>query len=179
MSMGLVAKGSIESNEYTKKIAPAPEHLVEYPEAFEKAFELILRHEGGYVNDVDDPGGETKFGISARAHPDVNIKSLLEADAKQIYWEEYWLKYPQFGQISNPDYAAKVFDIGINIGPSKALAFYLANKESIEGFRAVCRAYYQALVKKRPRMKKYLRGWLNRVEDGWRDPLEQISKRIY
>jgi lysozyme family protein len=43
---------------------------------FDKAIEIILKHEGGYVNDPDDPGGETKFGITKRNYPTLNIKSL-------------------------------------------------------------------------------------------------------
>ena len=35
--------------------------------SFETAFRFTLGHEGGYVNDARDPGGETKFGISKRS----------------------------------------------------------------------------------------------------------------
>ena len=37
---------------------------------FDKAFELVIGHEGGYSNNPKDPGGETKYGISkiGRAH---------------------------------------------------------------------------------------------------------------
>ena len=41
---------------------------------FERAIDKTLAWEGGYVNDPKDPGGETKYGISKRAHPDVDIK---------------------------------------------------------------------------------------------------------
>jgi lysozyme family protein len=34
---------------------------------FDTAVELILKHEGGWVKDENDPGGETNFGISKRA----------------------------------------------------------------------------------------------------------------
>jgi lysozyme family protein len=36
---------------------------------FEDAFKVLIGHEGGYVNDPKDPGGETKYGISKRANP--------------------------------------------------------------------------------------------------------------
>ena len=63
---------------------------------FDKAFELLMVNEvngmpnGGYVNNPDDPGGETKYGISKRAYPDVNIAALTEDDAKAIYQRDYW-----------------------------------------------------------------------------------------
>lgn len=36
-------------------------------ENFEKAFSFVLKWEGVYTNDKDDPGGETKYGISKKA----------------------------------------------------------------------------------------------------------------
>ena len=38
---------------------------------FATAVAFVLQHEGGYVHNPADPGGETKFGISKRAHPDL------------------------------------------------------------------------------------------------------------
>ena len=57
---------------------------------FDKAFERVIGHEGGYVNDPRDPGGETKFGISKRAYPYADIKNLTLNDAKAIYRKDYW-----------------------------------------------------------------------------------------
>ena len=39
--------------------------------SFETVVHMVLEHEGGYVNHPSDPGGETKYGISKRAYPDV------------------------------------------------------------------------------------------------------------
>ena len=57
---------------------------------FEQAIERILSHEGGYVNDPRDPGGETQWGISKRSYPHLNIKALTRQDAKKIYREDFW-----------------------------------------------------------------------------------------
>ncbi len=59
---------------------------------FDKAFELVLLFEGGYSNDRNDSGGETKFGISKRAYPSENIADLTEDRAKEIYEADYWNK---------------------------------------------------------------------------------------
>ena len=48
---------------------------------FDEIIEIVLEHEGGYVNDPHDRGGETKYGISKRAHNDVNIKTLTVENA--------------------------------------------------------------------------------------------------
>ena len=50
---------------------------------FANAFERLIGHEGNYVNHPKDPGGETKFGITKRSYPGVNIKTLTLAKAKR------------------------------------------------------------------------------------------------
>lgn len=59
---------------------------------FARAFELVIGHEGGYANDPEDPGGETKFGISKRAYPSEDIAALTLERAREIYRADYWLK---------------------------------------------------------------------------------------
>jgi lysozyme family protein len=51
----------------------------------------VLKHEGGFVDDDLDRGGQTAYGISKRAHPDVDIKKLTVEDAISIYREHYWI----------------------------------------------------------------------------------------
>ena len=41
---------------------------------FSLAIPIVLENEGGYVDDPNDPGGETNFGISKRSYPNVDIK---------------------------------------------------------------------------------------------------------
>ena len=58
---------------------------------FEEIIDHVIDHEGGYVNDPKDLGGETKYGISKRWYPEINIKDLTIDDAKNIYYEDYWV----------------------------------------------------------------------------------------
>ena len=44
----------------------------------------VLAHEGGYVNDPDDPGGETMMGISKRAYPNLDISGLSKSKVIKI-----------------------------------------------------------------------------------------------
>lgn len=57
---------------------------------FDDAFSKLIGNEGGYVNDPADPGGETKFGISKRAYPNLDIAALTLDQAKAIYLRDYW-----------------------------------------------------------------------------------------
>ena len=80
--------------------------------------DMIIKHEGGYVNHPEDPGGETKYGISKRAYPDVEIDKLSESDAKAIYKEDYWNRIK--GDDLPISIACVVMDYGVNSGISRA-----------------------------------------------------------
>lgn len=58
---------------------------------FNAAIERLLDIEGGYVNDPNDPGGETKYGISKRSYPHLNIAELTRAEAIEIYRHDFWM----------------------------------------------------------------------------------------
>ena len=51
---------------------------------FEQAFARTIGHEGGYVRDKNDPGGETKYGISKRSYPNEDIRELSRKIDKLI-----------------------------------------------------------------------------------------------
>lgn len=84
-------------------------------DVFEYAFGKTLGYEGGYVDDPDDPGGETRFGISKRSYPDVDIKALSEAEAKDIYRRDYWNKL-RLGEIYSTLISSEIFDTAVNMG---------------------------------------------------------------
>ena len=87
--------------------------------SFEQAVAMVLRHEGGYSLDPRDPGGETRFGISKRAYPDVDILRLTEDEAKAIYRRDYWDKLRP-DEIPEP-LAICLFDAAVNMGRDKAV----------------------------------------------------------
>lgn len=59
---------------------------------FDTAFTTLVdpQHEGGYVNDPADPGGETKYGLSKHSYPGEDIANLTLERAKLIYARDYW-----------------------------------------------------------------------------------------
>lgn len=85
---------------------------------FKDAFKIILKYEGGHVNDPNDPGGETKFGISKKAYPNCDIANLTEERAAKIYWMDYWDKM-NCDKLS-PTIRLLVFDCAVNQGVVKA-----------------------------------------------------------
>lgn len=86
--------------------------------SFETVVHMVLEHEGGYVNHPSDPGGETKYGISKRAYPDVDIAELTEEDAASIYKRDYWDRIK--GDDIPASVACVVMDYAVNSGISRA-----------------------------------------------------------
>ena len=88
---------------------------------FQKSIKFVLKAEGGYTNDPDDPGGETNYGIDKRSHPDVHIKELTLNEATDIYFTEYWVRFncEQFLWPLNCVY----FDCCVNTGQKQSNKF--------------------------------------------------------
>lgn len=104
---------------------------------FKEAQKFVLRWEGGYCNDADDPGGATNFGVSIRwlqslplADADVNgdgritvsdIRSLTEATASELFRKKFWDKY-NLGEFAQKT-ALVYYDAMVNTGPAQATKF--------------------------------------------------------
>lgn len=85
----------------------------------EKIVRWTLTNEGGWSNHPADRGGKTKYGITestARAHG-FDVRTLTEADAIRIYLEDYW----RWEWVLDTRLAAKLFDIGVNMGLTWAI----------------------------------------------------------
>jgi lysozyme family protein len=148
---------------------------------FEPAIEITLKNEGGLVDDPADPGGLTKFGLSQRSYPNVDIKNLTIEDAKAIYLKDFW----KFGGITDQSIANKIFDSYVNmehaaikiaqktVGFSKQDGVYgpvtetAINSFTAENFLPLYRAnlvqHYKDIVAANPEESKFLEGWENRA----------------
>ena len=76
----------------------------------------IIEREGGLVHHPSDPGGLTKYGISQRAYPLLEIRQLTKADAVAIYLNDY-LRHYQLHKLQSPRNAEIVCDWLVNSGP--------------------------------------------------------------
>jgi lysozyme family protein len=86
---------------------------------FDEAFAALIGHEGGYVNNPADPGGETRFGISKRSYPGEDIKAMTLARAKTIYLRDFWAAA---GCDGVPDVIRfDLFDMAVNSGVRAAV----------------------------------------------------------
>lgn len=159
---------------------------------FKKAFKDLIGIEGGYVNDPDDRGGETKYGISKRSYPHLDIKNLTLEQAQEIYYRDFWFpalekEYP---------IAAEVFDTAVNMGKETAIkilqeALNLMNRNqhsysdvivdgalgprTLSSYRNADKntllkvlnglqfMRYVEICRRNPSQEKYFNGWMKRV----------------
>ncbi len=114
------------------------------------------RLNGGYTNDKRDAGGETKWGISKRAYPELDIPNLKKPDAIAIYYRDYWL--PSGSNNLAFDLAAVNFDCAVNQGLGRAKKWLAACEGSAVKYMELRRNHYLSL-----RNPTYEKGWLNRL----------------
>ena len=88
--------------------------------SFKKAFEITIGHEGGYVFDPVDRGGETKYGITKRSYPHLDIKNLTLDLAENIYYSDFWNTSKMNLNNFDEDIAIELFDTGVNMGTHTA-----------------------------------------------------------
>lgn len=99
---------------------------------FAEALQRVLKHEGGYVNHPDDPGGITNLGVTKKVweewigHPatEQTMRSLTSARVAPLYKRKYWDKIKGDDLPSGVDYA--VFDAAVNSGPGRAIKWLQA-----------------------------------------------------
>ena len=158
-------------------------------ENYDKCLELILHHEGGYVNHPKDPGGETNLGVTKRVYEEwggtKDMVDLTVEDVAPIYEKNYWGRTKCGDLPSGLDLC--VFDFAVNAGPGRA-AKYLQSmigttvdggigpntlravgnyveevglQSAIENYQANRQRYYEKLST----FETFGRGWTRRVDE--------------
>lgn len=88
---------------------------------FEEAVnETLLIETDRLTNNEADRGGLTKYGISQRAYPNVDIENLTREQAVEILRQDYWLK-PGIYRLLDLDLAKALFDFGVHSGQKTAV----------------------------------------------------------
>lgn len=96
---------------------------------FETCLKEVLKHEGGYVDHPQDPGGATNMGVTKKVWEEWvghevtkdDIKALTRDDVKPLYRKKYWNVCKCDDLPSGLDYV--VFDIAVNSGTRRAAKF--------------------------------------------------------
>jgi lysozyme family protein len=157
---------------------------------YQKAFDNVIKEEGGYVNDPQDPGGETKYGISKRSYPDVDIAGLTLKAAAVIYKRDFYAAI-RGDDLPSDMVAQEVMEQAVNMGVKTAVSFLqivarsMGSNIDVDGkmgnktlevikfipedvllvaIKSLAIAHYLELAHERPPMRKYLNGWIKRVQ---------------
>jgi len=157
---------------------------------YKRALDNLIKEEGGYVNDPSDPGGETKYGISKRSYPKVDIKNLTIDQASKIYKNDFY-DVMRCDEYQSDHIAQEVLEQSVNMGIKTAVSFLQvvakgcgshievdgkmgkATMDAVKAIdaevlliaiKALAIAHYLELARERPPMRKYLKGWIKRVQ---------------
>ncbi len=160
-----------------------------YSDKFLKAFQTLIKIEGCYTNNCIDRGKSTKFGISKRSYPYLDICNLKLEEAKNIYHTDYWQAY-DYDAIDDDRIAAKVFHTTVHTGAKQShiilqRALCAAGNKVIEdgiigyktinavnsidpsilivGLRSEAAGFYRLLAATKENYKCFVKGWLKRA----------------
>ena len=153
---------------------------------YQTCLDLVLKSEGGWVNNPSDPGGETNLGVTKRVweeyvgHPVESLKKLTKEDVAPLYEQKYWR--PCYGEVLPRGLDLLSFSMGVNAGTGRSVKLLqsslgcvpdgvigpatrglISNSNSatlIAKFSESRREYYRSL-KNFPIFGK---GWLSRVD---------------
>jgi lysozyme family protein len=170
---------------------------------FEDCLTRILKHEGGFVNDPLDSGGRTNLGVTQKVweewlgHPvtEADMKALTPQKIAPMYKLKYW--NPSYCEVLPKGLDYVVFDFAVNagtgrsvktlqqaigcvadgvIGPKTMAAINDANpKDLIAKFSDARADFYQGIVARKPDQARFIKGWLNRVEESRKLALEEYD----
>jgi lysozyme family protein len=160
--------------------------------AFSSVLPFVLKCEGGFVNNPEDPGGATNQGVTqavydtwrARQGADKqSVRFISGAEVQAIYESGYWLP-ARCDLLETPLHLVQ-FDTAVNMGVVRAVRFLQQavgcgidgdfgpgtqaavakcdRGETVINYCNAREAYYRALTQKNPKLTQFLQGWLNRV----------------
>ena len=161
---------------------------------FERIFDYLLKVEGGYSNDKHDKGGKTKYGIIEEEARDFgykgNMQDLTKDFVKNVYLKKYYLGN-KLDKVNDDKVALSICDWAVNsgrngtknvqiainqltnanldvdgiIGNKTLEALNSADPEKfLEVYHNLQRIYYKGKVEADSTQKKFLDGWINRVQ---------------
>ena len=162
---------------------------------------------GGYTNNPKDAGKETKWGISKKAHPELNIKDLTYKQAIEIYKQEYY--NPYYDLIMSDNISFKVFDMGVLTGPKTSIVrlqrtirhkgeyllridgkigpmtltalqmsiVRLGEENFYNAYIERYKGWFTRLVYAKPWNQTFYKGWINRVNFQFKDFNDSKSKK--
>lgn len=141
-----------------------------------------LVHEGGYVNNPHDTGGATKYGITQKDMPGVDMHTITE-DQAIAYYKEHYVK-DGYTQINDQNVLDKLFDMGVLFGVKEAvillqrvlhiledgvfgpMSLNAINSDGpslLQDYKTELVSHVMKVLAAHPGDKVFAHGWINRV----------------
>ena len=169
-------------------------------ENFDKSLQLLLKHEGGFVNHERDPGGMTNLGVTKKVYEEwlgyevdkQDMMKLTPEDVAPIYLNNYWIKANCDELPSGLDYVT--FDWAVNSGVSRSskgvqkccgaspdgvigpktleLVAGQDTKYMIEKFKEIRQSFYEGLN----HFDAFGRGWTRRNDEATEVALKMVEE---
>jgi lysozyme family protein len=164
--------------------------------SFKECLELILKSEGGWVNNPNDSGRETNLGVTKRVweeyvgHPVESLKKLTKEEVAPLYELKYWR--PCYGEVLPRGLDLVVFSMAVNAGPGRSVKLLQQSigcvpdgvigpktrelicasncATLIAKFSEIRREYYRSLNK-----PMFIKGWLARVDAEEKEALMMVK----
>lgn len=127
---------------------------------FDRAVAWVLDQEGGYTAGIPgDPGGETNWGISKGAYPDLDIKALTRDEAIELYRRDYW--YASGADALSWPMCLIHFDTAVQHGVGNARALFSSAGHNILRYIGKRLEFYAGI----PTAPQFGRAWGRRMGD--------------
>lgn len=162
--------------------------------SLQQALAFTLAAEGGYSDNLADPGGATNHGITqatysrylkSKSLADRPVRDIEDFEVNDIYSEMYWI--PSHAGELSVRLGVVVFDTAVNTGCQRSIkllqdalgvtsdgVFGVATRTALDDIPddEVCgamldarRSFYRALVTEKPNLEQFLNGWLKRCDN--------------
>lgn len=130
--------------------------------AFVIAQEVDPAHPDAATATPGDPGGLTKYGISSREYPGLDVANLTRPDAVRIYYSDYW-QASGADQLAMP-LAQVVLDTAVNQGVPAAQQLLQDSGGDVNSYLALRAQRYLHTAQSVPQLAQFLPDWLHRLE---------------
>lgn len=154
---------------------------------------IVLKAEGGFVNDSKDKGGATNKGITLTTYRSFfgnsksieDLKNISDAQVQTIYKIGYWDKI-KGDLITNQSVANFIADFAVNSGSVRAIRYVQTilgvSIDGVFGNKTLAalnsadqrtffsklkeqrKSFYNKIVSNNPSQSKFLNGWLRRLD---------------
>lgn len=155
---------------------------------FNDSIAIVFRHEGGLADVREDRGGLTKYGISQARYPNLDIRNLTLAEAREIYRRDYWYKF-RLNELTRQNIANMALDMvvlhgkgikllqkALNDTGERVIIDNIIGPQTIKALNKVPetpfisnavkrrKQYMINLVESDPNQAKFLTGWFKRAD---------------